>query len=69
MNEFDDVEKYMSIEGLPFDSLHALAYCYNVWCAENGYPCLSMDEQDINAMPPDHSKTLTHFVFLWESLA
>jgi len=50
---------------LPLD---ALAFTYEQWCREKGYPLLSMNEQDVNAMTREDLITLASFQRLWEEL-
>lgn len=50
---------------LPLD---ALAFTYQQWCRAEGYPQLSMDEQDVNAMPRKDALILQNFKRLWEEL-
>lgn len=50
---------------LPLD---ALAFTYQQWCRAEGYPQLSMDEQDVNAMPRKDALILQNFQRLWEEL-
>ena len=51
---------------LPLD---ALAFTYQQWCADRGYPQLSMDEQDVNSMPRKDALILHSFQRLWEELS
>ena len=50
---------------LPLD---ALAFTYQQWCRAEGYPQLSMDEQDISAMPREDLVILQNFQRLWQEL-
>lgn len=50
---------------LPLD---ALAFTYQQWCRDKGYPQLSMDEQDVNSMTREDLITLQSFQRLWEEL-
>jgi len=50
---------------LPLD---ALAFTYEQWCRDNGYPLLSMNEQDVNAMTREDLIILASFQRLWEEL-
>lgn len=50
---------------LPLD---ALAFTYQQWCRDKGYPQVSMDEQDANSMTREDLITLQSFQRLWEEL-